>query len=412
MPVTHNWMHMLLLQLKLPQHITEVIYSIAIVAAVLIIGGLLLKTIGWLINRVFNAAAKVLPVTINTIAQQRRLRLSITRIVSTYVVVLLFNPEFVAIEWLSGLIEKAASVYIMVNSLLLINFSLDTGKQQFNQSNMAKELSIDAFVQVAKLIATVVISILIIAEVINQSPVYILSGLGALTAVLIIVFKDTLLGLVAGFQLAANRMIRNGDWIELPQYGADGNVEEIGLTTVKIKNFDNTISTVPTYELVNKPVKNWRGMEESSGRRIKRSLFINVHSIRFLCDDDIERLSELLPLQSYAQKKRALIQQSNQHLCETDTINVRRLTNIGMFRAYMEHYLHQHPDINQNMTLMVRQLEPSAVGIPLQVYCFCKNKNWVPYEHIQSDIFDHLLSMLSIFELEAFQNISDIKITK
>ncbi len=406
--VESNWLLNSLQLLSASSALVNTLYITCVVILVLTFGWLGIKILFTIFDRFFNKLAALTPESAEHILRHSGLHRTFSRLIVGGAIFVTVTPSRVGIEWLGVTIHKAATLYLVVCTLLLFNLIVDIAKVQFNRSSMAKQLSVDAFFQVAKLIAAVIASIIIIAVLINQSPVYILSGLGALTAVLLIVFKDTLLGLMAGFQLAANRMIRNGDWIELPQYGADGTVEEVGLTSVKIKNWDNTISTVPTYELVNKPVKNWRGMEESSGRRIKRSLFISVHSVRFLSDDEILNLSKLMPLKAYVEEKQVALTASNSALCDSDTLNKRRLTNIGTYRAYLEYYLRHHPMINQDMTLMVRQLEPTSTGIPLQVYCFSLEKSWVPYEQIQSDIFDHFISMMASFDLKAYQNITDI----
>ena len=226
---------------------------------------------------------------------------------------------------------------------------------------------------------------------------------------MLLLFRDTILGFVAGIQIAANRMVNTGDWIEMPKYGANGDVLQVGLTTVKVQNFDKTISTIPTYALISEPVKNWRGMSESNGRRIKRSLFIDIQSIRFCDQDMLNDFSKIRYIKRYIQTKLEQLQafHNEQHIDATDLINSRRLTNIGTMRAYMQAYLENHPDINQNMTLMVRQNPPSELGVALEVYCFSQDKNWVNYEGIQSDIFDHFLAILPAFKLRAYQRISD-----
>jgi miniconductance mechanosensitive channel len=243
----------------------------------------------------------------------------------------------------------------------------------------------------------------------DKSPLLLLSGLGAVTAILLLLFRDTILGFVAGIQIAANRMVNTGDWIEMPKYGADGDVLQVGLTTVKVQNWDKTISTIPTYALISEPVKNWRGMTESGGRRIKRSLNIDIQSIRFCDQDMLQEFSKIHYIKSYIQAKLEELQRFNseQQVDTTDLVNSRRLTNIGTLRAYMQAYLENHPDINQDMTLMVRQRPPTELGVPLEIYCFCADKNWVNYEGIQSDIFDRFLAILPAFKLRAYQRVSD-----
>jgi miniconductance mechanosensitive channel len=236
-----------------------------------------------------------------------------------------------------------------------------------------------------------------------------LSGLGAVTAILLLLFRDTILGFVAGIQIAANRMVNTGDWISMPKFEADGEVLQVGLTTVKVQNWDKTITTIPTYALIAEPVKNWRGMSESGGRRIKRSINIDVQSVCFCDEQMIEEFAKIRYIKTYIQKKKDELQtfNSEQKIEIQDLVNSRRMTNIGTLRAYIQAYLSNHPKLNQDMTLMVRQLPPSELGLPLEIYCFSADKNWVNYEGIQADIFDHLLAILPVFKLRAYQRMSD-----
>jgi len=255
-----------------------------------------------------------------------------------------------------------------------------------------------------KLILGILCFILIVSIISDKSPIVILSGLGAMSAVLMLVFKDTILGFTAGMQLSTNKMVQIGDWIEMPKYGADGDVIDIGLNVVKVRNFDKTITTIPTYALVSDSFKNWRGMQESGGRRIKRAILIDVNSIGFLSQDDIARLKKANLLAPYLETKLSEIEKYNAgHDFDLSvSINGRRLTNIGTLRAYILTYLKNHPNINQDMTIMVRQLSPTEYGMPLEVYCFTSTTNWVAYENIQSDIFDHIFSVLSEFKIKAY----------
>jgi miniconductance mechanosensitive channel len=245
-----------------------------------------------------------------------------------------------------------------------------------------------------------------IATLIDRSPVILLSGLGAMAAVLILVFQDTLLSLVAGIQISSTDMVRVGDWIEMPGLNADGDVIEIALHTVKVQNFDKTITTVPIRKLVTDPFKNWRGMQESGGRRIKRALHLDQNSIRFLPPKELARLGAVGLLSDYLENKCDELARWNETLGESAKVpaNTRRFTNIGTFRAYVQNYLSNHPGIHRGMTTMVRQLEPGTEGLPLEIYCFTNTVAWAEYEGIQADIFDHLLSILPEFDLRVFQN--------
>ena len=244
-----------------------------------------------------------------------------------------------------------------------------------------------------------------VAVLIDRSPVILLSGLGAITAVLMVVFKDTLLSLAASIQLTTQELIRVGDWLEVPQFGADGDVIDVALYTITVQNWDKTISTIPTYQLVSGSFKNWRGMSESGGRRIKRSIFIDVNSIHFLSNEEVRRLSRIELLKDYIKSKEEELQTYNASIKTADEprVNQRHLTNVGTLRAYIRSYLQQHPKIHHDMTLIVRQLQPGPEGLPIEIYCFSNDTNWVNYEAIQADIFDHIFAIIPEFGLRLFQ---------
>ena len=244
-----------------------------------------------------------------------------------------------------------------------------------------------------------------LAVLMEQSPLLLLSGLGAMAAVLMLVFKDTILSLVASVQLTSNDMLRVGDWIEMPQLNADGDVIDIALHTVKVQNWDKTITTIPTHRLISESYKNWRGMQESGGRRIKRALLIDQRSAHFLEPEEMERLHRFMLIDDYLDRKRGELDKWNTDFLEAgrDPVNQRRVTNLGTFRAYVVAYLRAHPRISKEMTLLVRQLEPTGQGVPLEIYCFTSTTAWADYEAIQSDIFDHLISVIPEFGLRLFQ---------
>ena len=248
----------------------------------------------------------------------------------------------------------------------------------------------------------------------DRSPLLFLSGIGAMTAVLLLVFRDTILSLVASVQLTGNDMIHVGDWIEMPKYGADGDVIDIALHTVKVQNWDKTITTIPTHALISDAFKNWRGMSRSGGRRIKRSLHIDVASVRFLEDTEIERLSQWALLRDYLSGKRDELAQWNATEGRNAAVNadIRRLTNLGTLRAYIEQYLRAHPKIHQGMTLLVRQLQPTDRGLPIELYCFTNTTEWNAYESIQADVFDHLFAILPELGLRAYQSPSGADIAE
>ena len=269
----------------------------------------------------------------------------------------------------------------------------------------ARTRSIKGYVQLAKMILYIFGAIIIVATLIDRSPLLLLSGLGAMSAVILLVYKDTLLSFVASVQLTSNDMLRVGDWIEMPQVGADGDVVDITLHTVKIQNFDKTIVSIPTWRLMSESFKNWRGMQQSGGRRIKRALNIDASGVRFLDEQEQLRLTQVHLLSGYVSSKQAELKAWNAAQGEVAELsaNQRRMTNLGTFRAYALAYLNAHPDIQPNMTCMVRQMEATAEGVPLEIYCFTRTTAWAEYERIQGDIFDYLLAVLPEFGLSVYQ---------
>ncbi|MFT4937836.1 MAG: miniconductance mechanosensitive channel [Paraglaciecola sp.] len=325
------------------------------------------------------------------------------------VFIYLLSPLLFAEGLLLAFLQKTAVIYVLIAAVTALSALLNTVEDLYNASNLAKRAPITGFIQVGKLFVVIVAGLLVISSLLDKSPLLLLSGLGAVTAILLLLFRDTILGFVAGIQIAANRMVNTGDWIEMPQFGADGDVLEVGLTTVKVQNWDKTISTIPTYALITESVKNWRGMSESNGRRIKRSLQIDVQSIQFCDLEMLDKLSNIRYIKDYINKKKQELADYHQvqKIDTQDLLNSRRLTNIGTLRAYLEAYLRHHPKISQDMTLMVRQRPPTELGLPLEIYCFSADKDWVAYEKIQADIFDHAFAMLPIFGLRAYQRIND-----
>lgn len=305
----------------------------------------------------------------------------------------------------SRFVTQLVLIYMIVLGLLVLDAVLNAIVDVYRSQERTRHIPIRSFIQVIKLVAVFIGGIFIISIVLDKTPLYLLSGLGALTAVLMLVFKDAILGFVAGIQLTANRMVARGDWIEMAKYGADGDVLDVTLTTVKVQNWDKTITTIPTYALISDAFKNWRGMSESDGRRIKRAINIDMNTIR-LCDDAmLERFGKIQLLRDYLKAKREDIAAYNAGMSfDGDSpVNGRRLTNAGTYRAYIVAYLHQHPMINKDMTFLVRQLAPTPEGLPLEVYVFCKDKVWASYEAIQADIFDHLLAVIPEFGLRVYQ---------
>ena len=294
---------------------------------------------------------------------------------------------------------------ILVGTLVISSF-LDLFLTIYGSSKTSHDIPLKATVQVIKIVVYFVCGIFIVSLILNKTPLYLLSGLSALGAVLLLVFRDSILGFVAGIQLIANRMVAKGDWIEMPKYDADGDVIEIALTTVKVQNWDKTIATIPTYALIGESFKNWRGMKESGGRRIKRTINIDVSTIKFCNEEMLKRFSEIQYIANYIQIKKEELSTYNDEneVDSTSLANGRRLTNVGTFRAYTVAYLRNHPMISQEMTFLVRHLAPAGYGLPIEIYVFSKDTIWVNYEGIQADIFDHLLAVVPEFDLKVFQN--------
>jgi miniconductance mechanosensitive channel len=325
-----------------------------------------------------------------------------------FILVLFFTPLVFSDDlFVADLLTLLAKVAITFQVARSISAILNVSKSLYRETAKQKYLPLNSIIQVIKLVVYLVATIIIISLILDRSPIYLLSGLGALTAVLILVFQDTIKGLVASIQISANKMVVAGDWIELPKYGADGDVIEIGLNTVKVQNFDKTITTVPTYALISDSFKNWRNMYHTGARRIKRTLIIDIASIDFYSLEKVDFLSSTSLLNEYLTDKKQQLENDNQTQSDRDNrnnIDMRQLTNIGTFRAYIEMYLHQNTSIRNDLTCMVRQLPATASGLPLELYCFANTTDWGKYEAIQADIFDHLFAIAPQFDLRVFQH--------
>lgn len=313
-------------------------------------------------------------------------------------------------ETLSIVVDNVAIAFIILTVARSISGVLTVINTFYERGEDAHSRPIKGYIQVVKIGIYAIAAILVVAALIDKSPVILLSGLGAMAAVVILVFQDTLLSLVASVQITSNDIIRVGDWVEMPNLNADGDVIDIALHQVKVQNFDKTITFIPTKRFISDPFKNWRGMQEAGGRRIKRSLFLDQQSIHFLSTEERDKLRRFRLLQDYLKTKQEEIDAWNQELKDAgkEPVNTRRISNIGTFRAYILQYLKNHPHIHQDMTLMVRQLNPTADGLPLEIYCFTNTIKWTEYESIQSDIFDHLYAIVSEFGLRVFQHPSGV----
>lgn len=322
----------------------------------------------------------------------------------------LFNFEFPNFRlYLADLIRSLTVIYLIIGSTLVISAILNCIHEKYKNLEIAKQKPIKSYLQVIKIILFIVAGVLTISVLLDKSPAYFFTGIGALTAIIVLIFKDSILGFVASIQLAAYDMVRIGDWIEMPNFGADGEVTDISLNTIKVQNFDKTIVTIPSYALLSSGMKNWRGMKEAGGRRIKRAINIDITSIKFCDDNLLERIAHITIFRDRLENKMQEIKEHNaEHHTDTRVmiINGRQLTNLGIFRYYLENYLRHHPGIHKEMKILVRHLQGSATGLPIEIYVFANETSSERYEAIQADIFDHIYAMLTIFDLRAFQHAS------
>jgi len=323
----------------------------------------------------------------------------------TSALIFYYSSNFSEIPEVTRLLTIFTNIYFVVIFIKVISGVLKASNDIYLTTPYASTRSIKGYIQLVMILVYFIAGIFIIGIIFDKSPIYLLGGLSAIAAVLLLVFKDTILGLVASIQLSANKMLKPGDWIEMPKHNANGTVIDISLNTVKVQNFDKTISTIPTYSLVADSFLNWSGMEESEGRRIKRSINIDMKSVQFCDEEMLERFKKLHLIQSYVSDRQKEITEHNKKLGIEDESypNGRRQTNLGIFRKYLEEYLKNSPHTNNNMTLLVRHLQPTETGLPVEIYMFSKNKDWVDYESIQADIFDHILAIIPEFKLRVFQ---------
>lgn len=323
---------------------------------------------------------------------------------------LMFMEYFLSITFyhyaeIQSYLVKLTSSLIIAAFIIIVNRTFNAVRDIMMDSDRVKDKPIQSYTQILKIVVSGILIISMFSVLTGKSPIFFLTSLGAISAILLLIFKDTILGFVGSIQLSANNMIRIGDWITMEKFGADGDVEEINLATVKVRNFDRTITTIPTYSFISDSFKNWRGMEESDGRRIKRAIKIQIGSVKFASPPLIERLKKIELFNDFVTKREAEIRKYNEErgFVGEKAINGRQQTNLGLFRKYIHYYLLRRDEINKDMILMVRQLEPTELGIPLEIYCFSKSKEWEIYEGVVADIFDHLFSVIEMFELAAFE---------
>lgn len=395
-----------LIQWHLDNGTAEWFTAISDFLIILIIGCLLYYLAKWIIRTFIKRIAKRTKSRWDDVLLEKR---AFNRLAFLIPGILIYNtlpqslaefPDFIPI----GL--KLTNIYIILVFLMVINSFFNAIYAYFLDSDFAKFHPIKSYVQVGKIIVFVISTLLILSYLFNQSPTYLLTGLGAFSAIVLLIFKDPILGFVGGIQLSANDMVRQGDWISMPKYSADGTVQEISLTTVKVQNWDNTITTLPTYSLVAESFQNYRGMQESGARRMKRSIAIDMSSVAFCTDKMISDFKKIQLVTDYitTTAKELSEYNDNNNIDNSVLVNGKRQTNLGIFRAYLVEYLKHHPLVHQDMDLLVRQLQPTSSGIPIEVYAFTMETKWVSYEKVQSDIFDHILAIVPQFHLRVFQS--------
>ncbi|MDT8308178.1 MAG: mechanosensitive ion channel [Bacteroidales bacterium] len=334
----------------------------------------------------------------------------LAHLIPSYLVFILIPVALQGLSVWIFLLQTIVKIYIVIIIVRAINGLLKAFHELYQTFEIAKYKPIKGYIQIFQIIVYAIAAILALSFLMGKSPVYFITGLGAVSAVLLLIFKDVLLGFVASIQLSANDMVRPGDWITMPKFGADGDVIEITLTAVRIRNFDMTIISLPTYSMISDGFQNWRGMKEAGGRRIKRAMLIDLQSIRFVDDELLERLKKFKYIESYIENRQEEINKYNEKINSDAPAQYygRRQTNIGIFRAYIQAYLQNSPNINTDMMLMTRQLPPANQGLPLEIYAFTNTTDWVAYEGIISDIFDHLLAVIHEFDLKTFQDPSGV----
>jgi len=380
------------------------------IVLLLIIGVSLLATVicRHIILRAVAKLVKQTKASWDDIIFDHKVMVHLSRMVSPiliYIFIPIAFPEHADSELLD-LMRRICLIYVVAVFLRFISVFLVAVYQVYNEKEQFKDKPLKGLLQTAQVIIFFIGAIIIVSILINQSPMVLLTGLGASAAILMLVFKDSIMGFVSGVQLSANNMLKVGDWISMPKYNADGTVIEVSLNTVKIRNWDNTITTIPPYLLVSDSFQNWEGMRASGGRRVKRSINIDMTSVCFCTQEMLDKYRKIHLLKDYVEQTEEVVTAHNKerNIDNSVLVNGRRQTNLGVFRAYLTAYLNSLPTVNHELTCMVRQLQPLETGIPLELYFFSANKDWVPYEGIQADVFDHVLAVIPEFGLRVFQN--------
>jgi len=409
-----NWIEHLLVNSGVSEEVAIYLRLAILLVCLSLIAGLtfwLTKRI--IVNYIYRMIRKS-PITWDDVLADHQVFNNVAHIVPAFFVRALAPSIFQDFEKLAPFVVKLTDVYILiVGTSILISF-LRVLEYGLSKSQAFKDKPLTSYAQLVRLILYIASGILVLSILLGKSPIYFLSAFGAMTAILLLIFKDTILGLVASVQISSNDMVRIGDWVEMPKFNADGDVIAMNLNTVKVQNWDKTITTIPTYYFITDSFKNWRGMQESGGRRIKRSVYVNSQTITFVDPETRERYKKYALITDYLTDRQKQIEDFNAaHNVDTsELINGRRMTNLGVFRKYLELYLHSHPKIRKDLTILVRQLAIEDHGVPIEIYCFTQTTAWLEYEDIQADIFDHVLAGASYFGLEIFQQPSGTDIIK
>ncbi len=396
----------LLLDMKLSEEVATYLSNILLFLGAVLATVIVYYILKYIVIRIIKKIAKKTSSTWDDIFIEKKVFQRLTFLIPALILYALAPHILADISNLGSLAQTLLKIYMVAVFILVACSFLNALHAIYLTYDISRIKPIKGYIQVVKIVLYLVGAVLMISIVFKTSPWPLLTGMGAISAILLLIFKDTILGLVGSIQLSALDMVRPGDWIEMPKYGADGTVIDMNLTTVKVRNWDMSYTTIPTYALIAESFQNWRGMEESAGRRIKRSVRINMHSVKFCTPEMFEKFRKIHLISDYIDKKEKELQTYNSSLNidESVLVNGRRQTNLGVFRMYMKEYLKQDPRVNQDMVLMVRHLQPTETGMPLEIYVYSREKTWANFEELQADIFDHFLAVIPQFDLEVFQN--------
>ncbi|MFZ4414967.1 MAG: mechanosensitive ion channel family protein [Bacteroidales bacterium] len=400
--ILHDW----LMDIGLNDSAAIVLKGVIIVISLLVLSVFVFYITRKIIVKILHEIAKRTENTWDDIMVERRVFHRLANIAPAVMLHSLIPTMMIDYVTWTVILQAALEIYIVLIIIMVMDAFFSALIEIYQNFEISKFKPIKAYVQILKIIVYLISGIIIISILINKSPVYLLTGLGAISAVMMLIFKDTLLGLVASIQLSSNDMLRHGDWITINKFGADGTVMDINLTTVKIENFDKTITTIPTYSLISDAFQNWRGMEESGVRRIKRSIILNMNSVKFCTPEMLDKFAKVHLINQYITETQKELQDYNTSMQydNTEVVNGKRQTNIGVFRAYVQAYLYSNPHLSKTNAIIVRQLQPTERGLPIEVYAFSTILEWGKYEDLMADIFDHILAVVPEFELQLFQN--------